>query len=85
MYYDQIDTHNFYQNVIGGEHVYIGLFQHQNEDLEVAKKRTTEYMASLLNIDDNCRILDLGAGYGGAARYLPITSIKTLLVANTSI
>jgi Methyltransferase domain. len=70
IYYDQIDTHNFYQKVSGGEHVHIGLFKHPNEDLESAKKRTTEYMASLLNIDDNCRILDLGAGYGGAARYL---------------
>jgi sarcosine/dimethylglycine N-methyltransferase len=73
MYYDQIDTHNFYQKVSGGEHVHIGLFQHPNEDLEVAKKRTTEYMASLLNIDDKYRILDLGAGYGGAARYLAKT------------
>ena len=73
IYYDQIDTHNFYQKVSGGEHVHIGLFKHQNEDLEAAKKRTTEYMASLLNIDDNCRILDLGAGYGGAARYLAKT------------
>ncbi|MFB8795818.1 MAG: hypothetical protein U7126_16750 [Microcoleus sp.] len=61
-YYDQIDTDNFYQKVSGGEHVHIGLFKHPNEDLESAKKRTTEYMASLLNIDDNCRILDLGAG-----------------------
>jgi sarcosine/dimethylglycine N-methyltransferase len=73
MYYDQIDTHNFYQNVSGGEHVHIGLFQDPKEDLEAAKKRTTEHMASLLNIDDNCRILDLGAGYGGAARYLAKT------------
>lgn len=73
MYYDQIDTHNFYQKVSGGEHVHIGLFKHPNEDLDVAKKRTTEYMASLLDIDRNCHILDLGAGYGGAARYLAKT------------
>ncbi|MEG4169334.1 MULTISPECIES: class I SAM-dependent methyltransferase [unclassified Microcoleus] len=72
-YYDHTDTHNFYQKVSGGEHVHIGLFKHPNEDLEVAKKRTTQYMASLLNIDDKCRILDLGAGYGGAARYLAKT------------
>ena len=73
IYYDQIDTDNFYQKVSGGEHVHIGLFKHQDEVLEVAKKRTVEYMASLLDIDDKCRILDLGAGYGGAARYLAKT------------
>ena len=73
LYYDQSTTDNFYQNVSGGEHVHIGLLKHQNEDLEAAKKRTVEYMASLLDIDENHRILDLGAGYGGAARYLAKT------------
>src|SRR4028118_281318 len=29
VYYDQIDTHNFYQKVSGGEHIHIGLFKHQ--------------------------------------------------------
>jgi cyclopropane fatty-acyl-phospholipid synthase-like methyltransferase len=73
IYYDQRDTDNFYQKVSGGEHIHIGLFKHLNEELEVAKKRTVEYMASLLDIDDKCRIIDLGAGYGGAARYLAKT------------
>ncbi|MCW6053102.1 methyltransferase domain-containing protein [Lyngbya sp. CCAP 1446/10] len=84
VYYDQSDTHNFYQKVSGGEHVHIGLFQHPNEDLEVAKKRTTEYMTSLLNIDDKCRILDLGAGYGGTARYLAKTYSSRVSCLNIS-
>jgi hypothetical protein len=25
LYYDQIDTHNFYQKISGGEHIHIGL------------------------------------------------------------
>ncbi|NEQ67903.1 MAG: methyltransferase domain-containing protein [Symploca sp. SIO2D2] len=69
-YYDQSDTDTFYQKVSGGEHVHIGLFEHKNEDLEIAKKRTTEYIASLVDINNSHYILDLGSGYGGTARYL---------------
>lgn len=39
IYYDQIDTHNFYQKISGREHIDIGLYEHPNEDLEAAKKR----------------------------------------------
>ncbi|MEH2367838.1 hypothetical protein [Nostoc sp.] len=30
IYYDQSNTNNFYQKVIGGEHVHIGLFKQVN-------------------------------------------------------
>ncbi len=72
-FYDQQDTDNFYQHVSGGEHVHIGLFRHEAEDLEIAKKRTVEYMASLVQFTPQRKVLDLGAGYGGTARYLSKT------------
>jgi len=69
-YYDLDDTDLFYQKVSGGEHVHIGLFEQENEPLEIAKTRTVESMASLVKINRDSRILDLGSGYGGAARFL---------------
>lgn len=69
-YYDLDDTDLFYQKVSGGEHLHIGLFEHENEPLAIAKKRTVESMASLVEISSNSRILDIGSGYGGAARFL---------------
>lgn len=63
------DIDLFYQKV-SGEHTHCGIFEHPDEDLHIAKKRTTEYMASLLKIDSKSHLLDLGSGYGGAARYL---------------
>ena len=69
-YYDLDDTDLFYQKVSGGEHIHIGLFKEENEPLKIAKKRTVESMASLVEINSNSRVLDLGSGYGGAARFL---------------
>ena len=72
-FYDNNDTDNFYRKISGGDYVHIGIFKDKDEDLTVAKKRTVEYMASLLNLKKEDRILDLGAGYGGASRYLAET------------
>ncbi|MDJ1185103.1 SAM-dependent methyltransferase [Roseofilum casamattae] len=68
-YFNSLDMDLFYQRV-SGEHTHCGLFEHPDEDLDLAKKRTTEYMASLLNLDTSSQVLDMGSGYGGAARYL---------------
>lgn len=72
-FYDNNDTDKFYQKISGGDYVHIGIFKDKDEDLTVAKKRTVEYMASLLNLKKEDQILDLGAGYGGASRYLAET------------
>lgn len=68
-YFNSQDIDFFYQRV-SGEHTHCGIFEYPGEDLHIAKKRTTEYMASLLKIDSKSHLLDLGSGYGGAARYL---------------
>ena len=68
-YFDSQDMDLFYQRV-SGEHTHCGIFEHPNEDVHIAKKRTTEYMASLLTLNGSSHLLDLGSGYGGAARYI---------------
>ena len=84
-YYDGQDTDNFYQKVSGGEHVHVGLFEHEAEDLETAKKRSVEYMASLTRFEQNRKVLDLGSGYGGTARYLSKTYGCSVACLNISL
>lgn len=70
-YYDSRDADHFYHQVWGSEDIHIGIYENPHETIFTASKRTVKRMASLLhNIDQDTRILDLGAGYGGAARYL---------------
>lgn len=70
-YYNSEDADNFYFHVWGGEDIHIGLYQSDNEDIAQASRRTVEYMASRLGaLGADSRVLDLGSGYGGAARYL---------------
>jgi sarcosine/dimethylglycine N-methyltransferase len=70
-YYNSDDADNFYFHVWGGEDIHIGLYEADDEDIATASRRTVEYMSSLLpNLGADGRVLDLGSGYGGAARYL---------------
>jgi sarcosine/dimethylglycine N-methyltransferase len=70
-YYNSEDADNFYFTVWGGEDIHIGLYRSDNESIRDASRRTVEHMASRLSgLDKESRVLDIGAGYGGAARYL---------------
>ena len=69
-YYDSPDADNFYHSIWGSEDIHIGIYESPDEDIFTASKRTVERMASMLPIHQGAKILDLGAGYGGAARYL---------------
>lgn len=70
-YYNSTDADIFYHTVWGGEDIHIGLYEHERESVFAASRRTVETMAKKLNgIGPKARILDLGAGYGGAARFL---------------
>lgn len=70
-YYDSGDADNFYYNVWGGEDIHIGLYKDSKEPIREASRRTVERMAEKIShrFPDG-RILDIGAGYGGSARYL---------------
>lgn len=70
-YYDTDDADTFYETVWGGEDIHIGLYDTDGISIRDASHKTVELMASKLkNIDTSTRAMDLGAGYGGSARFL---------------
>ena len=68
-YYDSDNMLNFH-NLIYGEHIHIGIYQTGNESIADANLQTLEAISALLKLNPSSRILDIGSGYGGAARYL---------------
>jgi len=73
-YYNSDDADNFYFHVWGGEDIHIGIYTAADEPIADASRRTVERMASLAkSLGPDSRVLDLGSGYGGAARYLART------------
>lgn len=70
-YYDSDDAYHFYDRIWGGEDIHVGIYNNDNEDISTASKRTVTYLASKLPaISGSTRILDIGSGIGGPARYL---------------
>jgi sarcosine/dimethylglycine N-methyltransferase len=73
-YYDSEDADNFYALIWGGEDIHIGLYDSPDGDIRTASRRTVQTMAQLVErLGAQSRVLDIGAGYGGAARYLART------------
>ncbi len=69
-YYDSQDADEFYHTIWGGEDIHIGIYD-EKTPIREASRKTIIMMADLLpGIDADSRILDIGSGYGGAARYL---------------
>ncbi|MBW9264982.1 MAG: methyltransferase domain-containing protein [Candidatus Thiodiazotropha sp. (ex. Lucinisca nassula)] len=71
-YYDSDDADNFYYHVWGGEDIHIGIYEKPDEDIARASQRTVDAMASQYqtSLDEHTHIIDIGAGYGGSARWL---------------
>ncbi|HEU0127534.1 MAG TPA: methyltransferase domain-containing protein, partial [Pseudonocardiaceae bacterium] len=72
-YYNSEDADSFYAVVWGGEDIHVGMYADESEEISVASRRTVESMADLGELSRESGVLDLGAGYGGAARYLAST------------
>ena len=75
-YYNSDDADNFYYHIWGGEDIHIGLYEHADQDIAIASERTVATMASQcrMNLTPQTQVLDVGAGYGGAARRLAKTT-----------
>ena len=69
-YYDSDDADNFYSIVWGGEDIHVGLYETPDEEIAAASRRTVARMGEVAGIGKGTEVLDLGAGYGGAARQL---------------
>lgn len=70
-YYNSEDADTFYKMVWGGEDLHIGLYEYKDEPIGDASRRTVAHMSDLLGEPQpEWRVLDMGAGYGGVARYL---------------
>jgi sarcosine/dimethylglycine N-methyltransferase len=73
-YYNSEDADRFYHDVWGGEDIHIGVYLQADEAIRTASERTVALMANRLkNLGPDSRVIDLGAGYGGAARWLART------------
>jgi sarcosine/dimethylglycine N-methyltransferase len=73
-YYDSKDADMFYYEVWGGEDIHIGLYRSEDESIFEASARTKQMMASFLgNFGQDSKVLDIGAGFGGTARFLAKT------------
>ena len=69
-YYNSDDADRFYFTIWGGEDIHVGLYETPQEEIAPASRRTVAEMAGQVGIDAGTKVVDLGAGYGGAARQL---------------
>jgi len=70
-YYDSQDADEFYFHVWGGEDIHIGCYEAPEESIFDASRRSVARMASKLSpFPKGSRMIDVGAGYGGSARYV---------------
>lgn len=83
-YYDGKNADGFYATIWGGEDIHIGIYEHRDESIREASRRTVATMASEIDVNAHSRVLDLGAGYGGSARYLARTFGCSVTCLNVS-
>jgi sarcosine/dimethylglycine N-methyltransferase len=70
-YYNSDDADRFYASVWGGEDIHVGMYRNADEPILDASRRTVAHVATRLgNINQQTRVLDIGSGYAGAARFL---------------
>ncbi|MEU5434901.1 methyltransferase domain-containing protein [Streptomyces sp. NPDC020719] len=71
-YYNTRDVDGFYAQAWGGEDIHIGLYTDAREPVEVAAGRTVQRLAAKVAdaLGPDSTVLDMGSGYGGAARRL---------------
>lgn len=73
-YYDSTDADNFYFNIWGGEDIHVGIYDREDITIREASHQTVKLMADMLqNLNSDAEVLDIGAGYGGAGRFLAKT------------
>ncbi|MDF3818368.1 methyltransferase domain-containing protein [Leptospira sp. 96542] len=71
-YYNSPDADFFYEEVWGGEDIHIGIYTDDKISIKDASRNTINLMLGQLKtpITKETKILDIGSGYGGAARFI---------------
>lgn len=71
-YYDSPEADEFYFHIWGGEDIHVGLYCSPADSITLASRRTVAAMAEAVctPLGAAHRVIDLGAGFGGPARYL---------------
>ncbi|MEV5977347.1 methyltransferase domain-containing protein [Streptomyces sp. NPDC052114] len=71
-YYNTDDVDGFYAHAWGGEDIHVGVYEDADEPIDRAAGRTVERLAATAGraLGEGAAVLDLGSGYGGAARRL---------------
>jgi len=82
-YYDSAEADAFYHGIWGGEDIHIGLYD-TTRDIREASRLTVEHMASKLGDLSEKHVLDIGSGYGGAARVLAGKGARRVTCLNIS-
>ena len=72
-YYDSHDADEFYYTVWGGEDLHLGIYKDKDESIFDASRRAVKKIADQVHLDNTKKVLDIGAGFGGSARYLAKT------------
>lgn len=84
-YYDSDDAHNFYYTIWGGEDLHLGIYESENDSIYEASRRTIRHMAEKSGlVGKNARVIDLGGGFSGSARYLAKNYGWEVVVLNLS-
>ncbi len=84
-YYDSEDAHNFYYTIWGGEDLHLGIYESEDDTIFEASRRTIRHMASRSNrVNEKARVIDLGGGFSGSARYLAKNYGWEVVVLNLS-
>lgn len=83
-YYNSDDADNFYAIIWGGEDIHIGLYHSPEEAIPEASRRTVHHIAEKTELKPEHKVLDIGSGYGGLARYLTSTFGCSVVALNLS-
>jgi sarcosine/dimethylglycine N-methyltransferase len=70
-YYNSDDVRRIYDTSYGEDHLHLGIYENDEDTVDEAGQRTVERIASMIHeLGPGTRVLDIGAGHGGSARFL---------------
>ncbi|MCY4441542.1 MAG: methyltransferase domain-containing protein [Deltaproteobacteria bacterium] len=70
-YYNSDDVRRIYDTSYGDEHLHLGIYENVADTVDEAGQRTVARIAGMIQgLGPSTRVLDIGAGHGGSARYL---------------